>query len=78
LSGSYPFHGNDPFVIQECPHVFFAGNQPRFETALIEGPVGQVVTLIAVPRFKETGQFVLLDTDTLEVEVIKIEVHDEP
>lgn len=51
-----------------------AGNQPRFETDLIEGPNGQAVRLIAVPKFKETGEIVLLDAETLEPEVVKFEV----
>lgn len=28
--GCYPFYENDPFIIEECPHVFFAGNQDEF------------------------------------------------
>lgn len=33
----YPFADDDPFVLQQCPHVLFAGNQPAFETRLQEG-----------------------------------------
>lgn len=44
---------------------------------MIEGPVGQQVTLIAVPKFKETGDMVLLDTDTLSVEVVKFDIMEE-
>ncbi|KAL8714663.1 MAG: hypothetical protein Q9220_001612 [cf. Caloplaca sp. 1 TL-2023] len=72
----YPFQDNDPFVIEECPHVYFVGNQPRYDTMVIEGPVGQAVRLICVPRFRETGEIVLLDTDTLEPEVIRFEVFE--
>jgi DNA polymerase delta subunit 2 len=68
--GSYPFQDSDPFIMQECPHVFFVGNQPHFATTVIEGPAGQQVRLIAVPAFKETGTLVLLDAETLEVETI--------
>ena len=57
--------------------MFFVGNQPRFETTVIEGPTGQTVRLIAIPRFKETGEMVLLDTDTLEVEVVRFEIFNE-
>lgn len=64
-------------MIEECPHVYFVGNQPRFETTVIEGPVGQQVRLIAVPKFHETGEIVLLDTETLEVELVKIGIEDE-
>nr|POE51717.1 dna polymerase subunit delta-2 [Quercus suber] len=72
----YPFQDGDQFVLKECPHVYLCGNQPSFETTVIEGPVGQQVRLIAVPRFKETGELVLLDIETLVPEVVKFELFD--
>ncbi|KAE8147692.1 DNA polymerase alpha/epsilon subunit B-domain-containing protein [Aspergillus avenaceus] len=87
---SYPFQTHDPFVMETCPHIFFAGNQPQFRTAVIEGDAplklngadtemtgtddstpAPRVRLLSVPRFKETGELVLVDTETLEVEVVK-------
>ncbi|GME24627.1 DNA polymerase delta subunit 2 [Neofusicoccum parvum] len=68
----YPFQDDDPLLITDCPHVYFAGNQPAFGTRIIEGPAGQEVVLIALPRFKETGQVVLVDSETREVEVIEV------
>ena len=44
---------------------------------MIEGPAGQTVRLIAVPKFKETGELVLLDMDTLEVEIVKFEIFND-
>ena len=76
-TGCYPFQDKDQFVIEECPHVYFIGNQPAFETAIIDGPAGQSVRLITVPKFKETGEMVLLDMDTLEVESVKFEVFND-
>lgn len=70
--GCYPFQDDDPLLIKDCPHVYFAGNQPSFGTRVIEGPAGQRVTLIAVPKFKETGSMVLIDSETLEVESIEV------
>ena len=61
-------------MIEECPHVYFAGNQPAFGTRVIQGPDNQEVTLIAIPAFKHTGEVVLLDMDTLRVDLIKIDV----
>ncbi|KAA6407429.1 MAG: hypothetical protein FRX48_08672 [Lasallia pustulata] len=72
----YPFQEKDQFVIEECPHVYFVGNQPKFETTVIEGPAGQNVRLIAVPRFKERGEVVLLDMDSLDVETVKFDVYE--
>jgi DNA polymerase delta subunit 2 len=76
LSGCYPFQEKDQFVIEECPHVYFVGNQPRFDTTTIAGPAGQQVRIIAIPKFHETGQIVLLDTESLEVELVQIDLHD--
>ena len=72
--GCYPFQDRDPFVLDECPHVFFAGNQPHFDTAVIDGPAGQQVRLLTIPKFRETGQVVLLDLETLDVEMLHFEV----
>jgi DNA polymerase delta subunit 2 len=72
----YPYQEGDAFVMKECPHVFFVGNQPKFETIQVEGPLGQVVRVIAVPEFKKTGEVVLLDLETLEPELVKVEVFD--
>lgn len=35
--GCFPFFENDPFIIEECPHVFFAGNQKKFATKEFKG-----------------------------------------
>ena len=72
--GSYPFQDVDPFVLNDCPHLFFAGSQPKFDTAVIEGPEGQLVRLIAIPRFAETGEIVVVDSETLEVERVAISI----
>jgi DNA polymerase delta subunit 2 len=83
---------DDPFVLQTCPHIFFAGNQPQFRTATIQGDVplrldgdtdmmdakdnsdSSRVRLLAIPKFNETGELILVDTETLEVEVVKFGV----
>lgn len=77
FSGCYPFQDKDQFVIEECPHVYFVGSQPSFETTVIEGTAGQSVRMIAVPKFKETGEVILLDTETLDVESVKFEIFND-
>lgn len=62
--------------MEECPHVYFVGSQPEFDTTVIEGPTAQSVRLIAIPKFKETGELVLLDTATLEVELVRFNVFE--
>lgn len=88
--GSYPFQSHDPFVLQSCPHIFFAGNQPRFKTAVVEGDsplklngadtemtdttetsAAPRVRLLAIPKFHETGELLLVDSETLDVEVVR-------
>jgi len=70
----YPFQDNDPFVMTECPHVFFAGNQDKFESTLIEGSQGQKVRLVCVPSFSKTGVLVLVNVNDLSVETIQFAV----
>ncbi|KAK5448199.1 DNA polymerase delta small subunit Cdc1 [Exophiala xenobiotica] len=72
----YPFQDRDQFVIEHCPHVFFVGNQPLFDTTVVDGPNDQQVRLITIPRFHETGELVLVDAETLEVELVKFDIHD--
>lgn len=69
---SYPFQDDDPFVMKECPHVYFVGCQPEFGTRVISGPEGQELRLIAVPSFSETKEIVLIDLETLDVSLVKI------
>lgn len=76
-TGCYPFQDKDQFIIEECPHVYFVGNQPRFESTVVEGPSGQQVRLVTIPRFHESGEIILLDTETLEVEVVKFDIVDD-
>ncbi|KFQ32111.1 DNA polymerase delta subunit 2, partial [Mesitornis unicolor] len=35
--GCYPFYKSDPFILTECPHVYFCGNAPRFQSKLLQG-----------------------------------------
>lgn len=72
----YPFQDGDAFVMKECPHVFFVGNQPRFETVVVEGPEGQSVRVVAVPEFKKSGEVVVLDLETLEPEVVRVGIFE--
>ncbi|EQC38182.1 hypothetical protein SDRG_04611 [Saprolegnia diclina VS20] len=63
----YPSPDNDVFVLDACPHVLFAGNQPAFATKLVTGPEQQITRLVCVPSFASTGTFVLLNLKDLSV-----------
>ena len=43
---SYPFAMDDPFLLEEAPHVFFAGNQPEFQTRMVTGECRQTIVRI--------------------------------
>ncbi|XP_027352479.1 DNA polymerase delta small subunit isoform X4 [Abrus precatorius] len=64
--GCYPYTDKDPFFIESCPHVYFVGNQDKYETRVVEGTEGQLVRLICVPKFNETGIAVMLNLRDLE------------
>lgn len=68
----YPFQDDDPLLVKECPHIYFAGCQDKFGKRTIEGPAGQKVLIVSVPRFKKRKQVVLVDLESWEVEVVKI------
>ncbi|KAJ1693665.1 hypothetical protein LUZ63_010363 [Rhynchospora breviuscula] len=62
--GCYPYVDKDPFLIESCPHVYFVGNQEKYETCLLQGPDKQLVRLISIPRFCETGVAVMVHKQT--------------
>ncbi|XP_072962400.1 DNA polymerase delta small subunit [Typha angustifolia] len=64
--GCYPYTDKDPFLIESCPHVYFVGNQDKYETRCLEGSDKQLVRLICIPRFCETGVAVMLNLRNLE------------
>lgn len=68
--GCYPFTDRDPFVLESCPHVYFVGNQDKYESRLIDGPEGQVAQLICIPKFSETGVAVVLNLRNLECHML--------
>uniref|UniRef100_A0A3B4VHC5 DNA polymerase delta subunit 2 n=1 Tax=Seriola dumerili TaxID=41447 RepID=A0A3B4VHC5_SERDU len=67
--GCYPFYQKDPFIFEECPHVYFSGNAPTFESKLIKGADGQEVLLVTVPDFSSTQTACLVNLRTLEYTV---------
>lgn len=64
---SPPVNASDPLVIETIPNVLFAGNCSAFATSSVNG-----VRVISIPEFRNTGQLVLLDLETLETEVVEL------
>eukprot|EP01147_Barroeca_monosierra_P007979 gene7979-10050_t len=65
----------DPFAIRDCPHIYFAGNQPNFATRFVNGNNGQRVRVLTVPTFSKTHSAVLVDLATLECEEISFKTY---
>ncbi|EDV95545.1 DNA polymerase delta subunit 2 [Drosophila grimshawi] len=77
---SYPYIGSDPFIMQECPHVYFAGNCASFDTELLEDSrkeSSKRTRLVCVPSFSRTQSVALIDLDTLDCREIKFSVNSE-
>ncbi|CAB4286855.1 unnamed protein product [Prunus armeniaca] len=73
--GCYPFTDRDPFLIESCPHVYFIGNQDKYDSRLIKGSEGQMVRLICIPKFCETGVAVVLNLGNLECHTLSFGTH---
>uniref|UniRef100_A0A669DFX7 DNA polymerase delta subunit 2 n=1 Tax=Oreochromis niloticus TaxID=8128 RepID=A0A669DFX7_ORENI len=71
--GCYPFYQKDPFILEECPHVYFSGNCMQFackQKKLCGCPDGQEVLLVTVPEFSSTQIACLVNLRTLHCEPI--------
>ncbi|XP_074708268.1 DNA polymerase delta subunit 2 [Strix uralensis] len=68
--GCYPFYKSDPFILTDCPHVYFCGNAPRFQSKLIQGQDGQRVLLVTVPAFSATQTACLVNLRDLSCQPI--------
>ncbi|XP_034548518.1 DNA polymerase delta subunit 2 [Notolabrus celidotus] len=68
--GCFPFYQKDPFILEECPHVYFSGNAPTFDSKVVKGPDGQEVLLVTIPEFSSTQTACLVNLRTLECEPV--------
>jgi len=71
--GCYPYAGEDPFIIETCPHVLFTGNAPSFGSRIFHGLDKQTVLLLAIPRFSETSTCIVVSLNTLECQTFVAE-----
>lgn len=72
----YPYYQKDPFIISECPHVYFAGNTGEFRTELWEGSNGQRTRLVCVPSFSETHSIAVVNLRTLDCQPVCFKVNE--
>ncbi|KFV96944.1 DNA polymerase delta subunit 2, partial [Fulmarus glacialis] len=68
--GCYPFYKSDPFILTDCPHVYFCGNAPRFQSKLLKGEDEQQVLLVTVPAFSTTQTACLINLRNLSCQPI--------
>ncbi|KAI6174851.1 DNA polymerase delta subunit 2 [Aphelenchoides bicaudatus] len=66
----YPVRGEDPFIINDVPHVLFAGNQTDHETQMCELENGARTLLMTIPKFSVKHEVVLLNLRTLKTDVL--------
>ncbi|KAI8101871.1 hypothetical protein M9434_006933 [Picochlorum sp. BPE23] len=64
---TYPYSDEDPFILEETPHVLFAGGQTAYGTTKVQGPDGQVTRVVSVPEFSRQPMMVLVNIHTLDV-----------
>jgi DNA polymerase delta subunit 2 len=64
-----PHAEQDPMVLDQKPQIYFCGNASKFaHKVTADGTV-----LLCVPKFSETSEAVLLNLDTLKVELLRFE-----
>ncbi|XP_071585384.1 DNA polymerase delta subunit 2 [Heliangelus exortis] len=68
--GCYPFYKSDPFILTECPHIYFCGSAPRFQSKLLKGEEGQQVLLVTVPDFSATQTACLVNLRDLSCQPV--------
>ncbi|CAL7935794.1 unnamed protein product [Xylocopa violacea] len=62
---AYPYSETDPFIITECPDIYFVGNMDKYNTKLLTVNEEQTIRLISIPKFSETQTGVLVDLQDL-------------
>ncbi|KAL7580135.1 hypothetical protein ACA910_012892 [Epithemia clementina (nom. ined.)] len=71
---------SDPMVLQSLPHVFVAGNCSHFATATVNSNAqvadSQPCRLVCLPSFCQTGEAVLLNLNSLDIELLRFEGDD--
>jgi len=70
--GCYPYHQNDPFILEHLPDVFVAGNLEEFQKRTVEIN-GKSILLVALPRFSQSKSIVTVNLKDLECSVLSFD-----
>lgn len=68
-----PFKERDPFLIDFVPDIYFAGNQPEYIVTTYCTDTKSKIQLISVPSFVQSLSCVVIDTTSLECELVSFE-----
>lgn len=72
----YPYYEYDPFIIEECPHVYFTANTTDFKTDIHEGRGGKRTRLVCVPAFSDTQTIAVVNLKTLECQQLCFKINE--
>lgn len=65
----YPYDEQEPFTLDETPHLYFVGNQSHAGWRNVNLASG-TVHVVSVPKFSKTGEIVLVDCATMETRMV--------
>jgi DNA polymerase delta subunit 2 len=65
-----PHMDQDPMVLEQLPHLYVCGNTTKFATTTTDD---KKTTLLCVPQFSTTGEAVLVNLETMGVELLRFE-----
>lgn len=66
----YPFIEQDPFIFPQRPHVYFAGNQPSFNTLRYEPEANEITRIVSFPDFETQMLAVLIRLNDLSCSLV--------
>jgi len=69
----FPYYDTDPFIIEDCPDIYFAGNQPTFQSRKITSEDGHEILLLLIPAFHLDGMATLVNLRDLSAHSINID-----
>lgn len=72
---TYSSNKIDPFIITECPDIYFVGNMDKYDTKIYTAEEGQTIRLICIPKFSKTQTGVLVDLQDLNTWPISFTVN---
>jgi DNA polymerase delta subunit 2 len=69
----HPYFTSDPFILANTPDFYVIGNQPHFQTKLIEDEEhSRRCRIILLPSFARTGMIVLANLSSSKVRLVQV------